>query len=232
MGRRAGVLRAVVLTAALLAACTSGGDPAPTPTPPAEPSPATTATATASPPAPATEEPTEAPASPTGPAPTTPTATQAGCEEFGSLTDQQSADPLAMSLLTGSEMRVGRHECYERWVFEMTGSGEPPGWSVGYRDPLFADPAGFAVDLAGEASLEVVVRVWTVTDYPGRPPEWPPFAGPTTLVTDGFAALREVRYISAFEGSTQFGIGVDQQRPFRVFWLDGPPRLVVDVATG
>ena len=216
------MLRAVVLTAALLAACTSGGDPEPSPTPPAEPSPATTETATASPPA-------SPPATPATPAPT---ATPAACEEFGSLADQQSADPIAMSLLTGSEMRVGRHDCYERWVFEMTGSGDRPGWSVGYRDPLIADPAGFEVDLAGDASLEVVVRVWTVTDYPGRPPEWPPFASPTTIVTDGFAALREVRYISAFEGSTQFGIGVDQPRPFRAFWLDGPPRLVVDVATG
>jgi hypothetical protein len=228
------VLRAVVLTAAVLAACTSGGDPEPSPTPPAEPSPATTATATASPPAPATEGPTGPPASPPAATPATraPTATQAACEEFGSLADQQSADPLAMSLLTGSEMRVGRHDCYERWVFEMTGSGDPPGWSVGYRDPLIADPAGFEVDLAGGASLEVVIRVWTVTDYPGRPPEWPPFTSPTTIVTDGFDALREVQYISAFEGSTQFGIGVDQQRPFRAFWLDGPPRLVVDVATG
>ncbi len=136
-----------------------------------------------------------------------------------------------MSTLTGSKMRVGDHACYERWVLEMTGSGERPGWSVGYRDPLIADPAGFEVALTGGASLEVVVRVWTVTDYPDRPPEWPPFTSPTTIVTDGFSAIREVQYISAFEGTTQFGIGVDRQRPFRAFWLDDPPRLVVDVAT-
>ncbi len=218
-----------VLAAAVLAACgsTDGGDvPGPTPEPTTA---ASTATATPEPavtdaPAPGASASSDgAPAA--GPTPT-------ACAGFGSLADAQSANPLGMSTLTGAEMRVGRHPCFERFVFQMRGSGDRPGWSVGYRDPLIADPAGFEVDLRGDASLEVVVRVMTVTDYEGRPPEWPPFTGATTIVTSGFASLLEVRYISAFEGVTQFGVGLDEQRPFRVFWLDDPPRLVIDVFTG
>jgi hypothetical protein len=210
---------ALAAAALLLGACGTGGEPddgaMPTPMPSATASSTETATPTPE---------------PTSPAPMT--TAPVACAPFGSLDDQQSSDPLTMSTMTGKEVRVGRHDCYERWVFEMRGTGGVPGWTVGYRDPLIADPAGFAVDLLGEASLEVVVRVWTVTDYEGRPPEWPPFQSATTILTQGFEALLESRSISAFEGTTQFGLGIDTQRPFRAFWLNGPPRLVVDIYTG
>ncbi len=194
-----------VLALMAMSACTGGGGPGSSPSQ----SPGVTVTA---------------PASPSG--------TPATCTEFGSTGVQESDDPLAMSALTGAEMRVGRHDCYERFVFEMTGTGGVPGWSVQYRDPLVADPSGEVVALRGDADLEIIVRVWTVTDYEGRPAEWPPFTGPPDIVTSGFVALQEARYISAFEGVTQFGLGLDRERPFRVAWLDGPPRLALDIYTG
>lgn len=202
---------AAVVAAFTLAACGSGGDPQPTPssTPSVVPTPTSTATATAS-----------------------PTAEPGGCTAFGSTSEASSDDPLAMSSLVGASMRVGRHDCYERFVFEMTGSGDVPGWSVEYTDPFIADPTGNVVELKGEASLQVIVRVWTVNDFEGRPAEWPPFTGPDVIVTSGFVAIQEARTLYAFEGVTQIGLGLDEQRPFRVSWLDGPPRLVVDVYTG
>ena len=160
-----------------------------------------------------------------------PPTSAASCEPFGSTEDVESSDPLAMSTLTGASMRVGQHDCFERFVFEMTGTGDPPGWSVGYADPMAADGSGEPVELLGDADLEVVVRVWTVPEFEGRPDEWPPFSGPNELVTTGFDAIQQVRNLYAFEGVTQIGIGLDEQRPFRVSWLDGPPRLVVDIAT-
>ena len=66
----------------------------------------------------------------------------------------------------------------------------------------------------------------------GRPEEWPPFEGPDDIVTTGYVALREALNLHAFEGVTQIGLGLDQQRPFRVTWLEAPARLVVDVYTG
>ena len=153
------------------------------------------------------------------------------CAPFGATGDVDSADPLALSALTGASMRVGRHDCFERFVFQMAGVGEAPGWSVGYRDPMTADGSGEPVDLRGAADLAVTVGVWTVSDFEGRPEEWPPFEGPDDIVTTGFVALREARNLYAFEGVTQIGLGVDRQRPFRVTWLEGPARLVVDVYT-
>jgi hypothetical protein len=129
-------------------------------------------------------------------------------------------------------MRVGRHDCFERFVFQMAGAGEVPGWSVGYQDPMAADGSGAPVELRGAADLAVTVGVWTVSDFEGRPEEWPPFEGPDDIVTTGFVALREARNLYAFEGVTQIGLGVDRQRPFRVSWLEAPLRLVVDVYTG
>ena len=202
----------------VLAACGSGGDgPGTSPSPDAGTSTAPTATPSRT----ETILPTESP-----------TASQVTCTPFGSLGQADSADPLVMSALTGAAMRVGRHDCYERFVFEMTGSGETPGWTVAYRDPMTGQGSGEPIDLLGEADLEIIVRVTTVPEFEGRPEEWPPFTGPDDLVTSGFLALREARNLFAYEGVTQIGLGVDQERPFRVSWEDAPPRLVVDIYTG
>jgi hypothetical protein len=176
------------------------------------------------------------PVSPTATATVGPTesppASAVACSPFGATGDVDSADPLALSALTGQSMRVGRHDCFERFVFQMAGAGEVPGWSVGYQDPMTADGSGEPVDLRGAADLAVTVGVWTVSDFEGRPDEWPPFEGPDDIVTTGYVALREARNLYAFEGVTQIGLGLDRQRPFRVTWLDAPARLVVDVYTG
>lgn len=161
-----------------------------------------------------------------------PTASEVVCSPFGGTGDVGSADPLALSALTGASMRVGRHDCFERFVFQITGTGEVPGWSVGYQDPMTADGSGAPVELLGAADLAVTVGVWTVSDFEGRPDEWPPFEGPDDIVTTGYVALREARNLYAFEGVTQIGLGLDRQRPFRVSWLEAPARLVVDVYTG
>jgi hypothetical protein len=154
------------------------------------------------------------------------------CAPIGGTGDVDSVDPLALSALTGESMRVGRHDCFERFVFQMAGTGEVPGWSVGYQDPMTADGSGEPVELRGAADLAVTVGVWTVSDFEGRPEEWPPFEGPDDIVTTGYVALREARNLYAFEGVTQIGLGLDRQRPFRVTWLQEPVRLVIDVYTG
>ena len=201
----------MVLTALTLAACSgNGGTPQPTPTPP-QATPTTTVTVSPTP---------------------SPSGTSEACEAFGSTDEQSSADATELSTLVGAQMRVGEHACYERFVFEMTGSGNQPGWTVGYADPMTTDGSGEVVDLLGQADLAVTVGVWTVPDFEGRPAEWPPFTGPDDIVTSGFVAIEEARNLYAFEGVTRIGLGLDERRPFRVSWLDGPPRLAVDVYTG
>lgn len=179
--------------------------------------------------------PDPSPPSPTQSATVTPSASPTGadgtCEPFGSTEDQESADPLAMSTLTGASMRLGQHECFERFVFELTGTGDAPGWRVGYRDPIAGQGSGDPIELLGDADLEIVVQVWTVSDFEGRPDEWPPFEGPDDLVTTGYDAILQARNLYAFEGSTQIGLGLDRERPFQVSYLEDPHRLVVDVST-
>ena len=191
------------------------------------PSPTTTASQSSAPsanPSPTqteTVEPTESPLPSPG-----------SCAPFGSTAEAASADPLALSTLTGDSMRVGRHDCYERFVFEMAGTGGDPGWRVRYQDPLTGQGSGEPIPLRGDADLEILIGAMTVTDFDGRPEEWPPFTGPDDIVTTGFVALLEARMLYGFEGTTQIGLGVDAQRPFRVRLLDDPPRLVVDIYTG
>ncbi len=207
---------ATVLAVLVLAGCGAGPEPASSPTggsgsavPPVSP----TATATVGP----TESPTASPVA---------------CAPFGGTGEVDSVDPLALSALTGESMRVGRHDCFERFVFQMTGTGEAPGWSVGYQDPMTAAGSGEPVALRGAADLAVTVGVWTVSDFEGRPEEWPPFEGPDDIVTSGYLALQEARNLYAFEGVTQIGLGLDRQRPFRITWLEAPARFVVDIYTG
>lgn len=218
-------LVALAVSALLLVACSTGTpNPSPTRASPSASS-STSATSDAAPPTvgpsatAATGQPGAASSSPTP-----------ICEGFGSTADATSADPLLPSTLFGQSMRVGTHDCYDRFVLEMQGSGGRPGWSVGYRDPLIGDPSGELIELAGDAALEVVVRVWTVTPFEGMPADWLPLDGPTEIRPAGYPVIREVRYLSAFEGTTQIGIGVNREHPFRVFWLDGPPRLVIDIS--
>lgn len=214
----------MVLVALLLAGCTSSGGSAgesPSPSPP-------TATLTQPPPASPTE--TVTPADPSDG--TTPSRTSETCKPFGSTNEVSSADPHAMTTMTGAAMRVGRHDCFERFVFELQGTGPRPGWTVGYRDPLAGQGSGDRIRLKGDADLEILVGAWTVDDFEGRPPEWPPFTGPDVIVTTNFEAIKEARNLYAYEGVTQIGLGIDEERPFQVVWFPNPDRLVVDVYTG
>ncbi|WP_296665846.1 hypothetical protein [Demequina sp.] len=221
-GRR--LLVAVVAAAALLSGCTSTGEPDQSASP--------TATATASPAA------TAATATPT-PTPTT-SPTAATCEPFGTLDASTSSDDWSAQLRTGAggdalwgvTMRVGTHECYDRWVFEFDGPADMPGWSVTPHasSTFLGDPSGepIAPPLAGTVSLDVMFAAW----YDGTAIEQPTYAGPQQILTTDAPAIQEARIVSGFEGISQVGIGLDAARPYRVTWLTDPGRLVIDVYTG
>ncbi len=213
---------AVLLAAAMLAGCTSSPEPAVTPS--VTPAPTVTVTATPSAPPSPTATPS-ASASATG-------SPASDCATFGTEVAGASSPDWASDLasgLWGVTQRLGVHECYDRWVLEFAGEGEP-GWQVTPREartfPQDASGEDLAPPLAGSASLEILVGAWvdgTAIDRPG-------YDGPRTLTGSG--AIREARMVGAFEGITQVGLGLDQARPYRVTWLEDPPRLVVDVYTG
>lgn len=176
---------------------------------------------------------TSAAASSTTPAGTAEPTSAPACVPFGSAEPQGTTARPAEQLggIWGSSLRTGRHPCYDRVVLEFAGKGDLPGWSaVETTRPLAESETGRPIDppLEGEAFIDVEFGAW----YTGEPIGEPALSGPTRQRPAGYPALREVRILGGFEGVSELGIGLDQVRPFRVYWLADPYRLVVDVYTG
>ncbi|MEE6272970.1 hypothetical protein V2J56_06370 [Georgenia sp. MJ206] len=206
-----------------LSACTGGRDePAgPTTIPPATDS-ATTGDASPTPSATPGATPTT-----TGPTSLPPATDEpsAGTELPAPASEpQQSADfPGGGGDLLPTVVRIGRHDGFDRVVFDLEGSGTP-GYRVEYVEEAIQDGSGNVVEVDGDAILAVVI---TGTRYPD---EGEDFVAPATYEADGAENIEEVRLDGTFEGMTQGFIGLDSQVPFRVFTLSDPVRLVVDVA--
>ncbi|KAA1421639.1 hypothetical protein F0U44_05010 [Nocardioides humilatus] len=130
-----------------------------------------------------------------------------------------------------TDVRSGRHTCFDRLVVDIGGHGRGrPGWWVGYVPRVVMDGSGHRVPLRGDARIQVVInapaygRHGAVTYDPADPRE---------LVDVGtYDTFRQVAWAGTFEGQTTLGLGVRARLPLRVFVLDDPSgrRLVIDVA--
>ena len=217
MGRAlGGTLAAAVL---LLAAC--GTDASPTSasdasTSSVSPEPSETASATSS--ATQSASPSDSPsASAESPSP----APAADGPPFPESTDPQTAEPTGEWDLQLVDVRVGDHDGFDRVVLELSGAATP-GWGVAWGDEAVAEGSGDVVPLEGD-------HVLTISASGTAMPEPGSFEVPARLGPAG--AVAEVQVNGWFEGYTQVFAGVDgDERPFRVFTLTDPPRLVVDIA--
>lgn len=203
--RRRVVVPVLVAAALLLAACGTDDD--------SHPAAATSAAATSSSDGAGSTEGTEAPQDDDADASSFPS-------DVGPAEQAASAD----SLVTVTDIRTGEHDGYDRVVFEVDGEGTP-GWDVRYVDEPTEQASGKAVEVAGAAALQVLVTGagypydTGVAEYSGGP-----VAGAGTQV------VTEVVFRATFEGATQAFIGTTGESPFRVYLLDGPTRIVVEVA--
>lgn len=156
-----------------------------------------------------------------GVAPATVSATPESCGiTWGS--GPKSASPTTTAELV--ELRAGRHDCYDRLVFDLRGSVD--GYWASYVDEVTHDGSGHPVPLRGGAKLQVTVHA-PAYDESGTPTYV--YANPAELVNvTGFQTFRQVAWAGSFEGTTSVGLGVRARLPFRVFTL--PNRVVVDVA--
>jgi hypothetical protein len=162
---------------------------------------------------------------PAGPAATAASSPYCGIR-WGSLPE---SDPTMSSSTWLTNVRTGRHTCYDRIVFDVQGDIE--GYDVRYGT-VRTDGEGRVVPLRGGADLQIVLRV-PVFDDLGH--EHFPLGRPQAdlVSVSGYSTFRQVAYAGCFEGQTTIGLGVRARLPFRVFILDGPgdlSRLVVDVA--
>jgi hypothetical protein len=119
-------------------------------------------------------------------------------------------------------VRRSRHEAFDRVVFEFRGG--LPRTTVRYVRELPRTAAGRPQELAGDADLAVTF-VATARDRAGRPT----FSG-RARARPLWPALREYALVSEAGGRVVFGLGTDRRLSFRVTELDGPARVVVDVA--
>jgi hypothetical protein len=130
-------------------------------------------------------------------------------------------------------VRAGRHDCYDRVVFDLNG-GEEVGYSAEYVPIVRADGSGRSVPVEGQAALQVVIRgpilgADTQGHQPGRQP---PRVGADLVSTTGWDTLTGVKFAGTFEGQTTVAVGVREQRPFRV-WVRSEPsyrHVVIDIA--
>ena len=216
MGRAlGGTLAAAAL---LLAAC--GTDTSPTSASDAttSPSPETSETSPGTPSASPSDSPSESPsASAESPSP----APAPDGPPFPESTDPQTAEPTGEWDLQLVDVRVGEHDGFDRVVLELSGTATP-GWGVAWSDEAVAEGSGDVVPLEGD-------HVLTISASGTAMPDAGSFEVPARLGPAGSVA--EVQVNGWFEGYTQVFAGVEgDERPFRVFTLTDPPRLVVDIA--
>lgn len=220
---RAGALLAVLL----LVGCTSGqagpeeplpgiSDPAPIESEPAEPTPSDTK---------ATEDPGTGDDSPEPGVTATETAQG---PPFAANTEPDTAEPKGEgeTFLSVTNVRVAEHDRYDRVVFDLDGTGSgQPGWRVEYVDEATDDGSGHSVPVDGEAILRVSL---TGTANP-MDSGVEGFSG-NRIEPDDTESVNEIVYRYWFEGYTTAFLGIDEgKRPFRVFLLENPTRVVVDV---
>lgn len=212
-----GLLLGAVLA---VAGCSGGGDDSPTATLTSSDDPAPTPTDGT------TSGPTSGSTSSTGSTGSTDDDGDPSAPPFAADASPDTADPSADASLTVSDVRVGRHDGFDRVVFELGGTGTP-GWRVEYVQDAVDDPSGQVLDVDGDGTLQVIL---TGTGYP-TDTGVPEYAGANPLRVGGTESVEEVWLRGVFEGQTLAFVGVDDDAtPFRVYLLQDPVRVVLEVA--
>lgn len=135
--------------------------------------------------------------------------------------DTRTAQNAALSM---TAVRLGVHQGYDRIVVDLEGQGLP-GWQGAYVGQPTESGSGRPVELAGAASLQVAV---TGVVYPGAE-QYVPYAGPGVVRPSSTGIVEEIRIGPLFEGERQIFVGLTDQEPFRIFGLEDPTRVVIDI---
>lgn len=126
------------------------------------------------------------------------------------------------------DVRAAGHGSFDRVVWEFAG-GERPSYRVAYADPPVREAgSGDAVDLRGDAFLEVRLSPASGVDLSGSEPRRS-YSGPARIAPDGASLVTEVVRTGDFEAQLAWVVGVDRRRAFAVAMLEEPTRLVVDI---
>ena len=141
--------------------------------------------------------------------------------------DEVRVSPTPDAMDVGQEItgiRVAGHDDFDRVVLDLTGDEVALGWFGLYEDAPYEAGSGEPIDFAGNAVLSVPVDGinWT-SPHPDRA-DGSEIGGPGN--TDNVV---EVVFGILFEGQQQVFVSVVDRTPYRVFPLDDPARIVIDV---
>lgn len=139
--------------------------------------------------------------------------------------EPDTAEASADARVTVSDIRVGRHDGFDRVVLEVGGEGMP-GWDVRYVDQPSSQGKGDPVEVAGDAVLQVTL---TGAGYP-YDTGVEEYSAAARLSAPDTEAVTEVVFDATYEGTTVAFVGTKAQAPFRVYLLDSPTRVVLEVA--
>jgi hypothetical protein len=139
--------------------------------------------------------------------------------------EADTAEASADAHVTVTDIRIGRHDGFDRVVLEVGGQGTP-GWDVRYVEQASSQGSGDAVDVAGDAVLQLTM---TGAGYP-YDTGVEEYSGVGPLSARDTEMVTEVVFDSTYEGTTVAFVGTQAQAPFRVYVLEAPTRLVLEVA--
>lgn len=222
---------AVALSAVLVAAGCTGGDGDPTPSGVVAPS--GTSTSPSTPDASATPDSLAStpPVAVPGSAPTDDELGTVTPPPFPADTREDTEAAVFGDGLVFTDLRIGRQDGFDRVVWEFAGDGEP-GWLARYEDNPAREGSGDPVDLPGDATLLVLIEGVTIVDNLATPdPDITPYSADATSA-ESAADTQHVTEVLAggwYEGYQDGFVGVDSERPFRVYRLSDPPRVVLEV---
>ena len=124
------------------------------------------------------------------------------------------------------DLRVAGHDGYDRVVLEF--ENVPPSYRIEYAaEPFVEDGSGREVEVAGAAWLRITMVGASGFDASvdeGRVV----YEGPSELLANDTAVVREVERTSDYEGVMSWVVGLTERVAYRAFTLQSPPRLVVD----
>ncbi len=145
----------------------------------------------------------------------------------GASTSARSEPPVGpIAYLTS--VRAARHPGFDRVVFEFRGAR--PGFQVRYRArPVHEAGSGRVIQVDGTAVLEVGMA-WAATAQISDGKLHRTYRGPSRVRPSGTPIVTEVVKAGDFEAVLTWVVGTRAHVPFRVFTLEDPSRLVVDLA--
>ncbi|EPD29339.1 AMIN-like domain-containing (lipo)protein [Gleimia europaea] len=154
----------------------------------------------------------------------TPAETEAPNEEAQWISGpSEQAEGTSRTSLLAHDFRVGVHEDYYRVVVEFVGQGDP-GWTVGWTDKSVEVGRGDALPIPQGNVLDVMIHGATWPAVPGAAEYY--YNGPADKRLDDSVLAW---FDGSFESDTHLAISSDKEREYRVFTLENPKRLVIDL---